>query len=234
MKATAFVRLLTVGAAITAANLAIPSSLRGLTVATFADPSGGSLPLFAIDDTNKEITAGWSHQNPSLTLELVFIQNGVVVDRVVCPEAYFTVTDNLGNGLGYTGSMFGGTTEGGRIEFFTLDAGLSPSLLLQITFGSAQLWSGGLGADDIFSGNGVEISGPTITGTVTFDETFSFNFANQTLLRDTQQNIIGYTATASYTSSASIAEPMVIGMLALGIPMVVVRGRGRSRSDGGA
>ena len=182
-------------------SVALASSGRAATIATFADPAlDGSTPLFTIDLTVDRISGGWS--STGLTLE-------VPVSGNTFSNACFTMTD-----LTYTGSSFIGTSGPGTIKFFKQGDSITATPLIQIAFDSAQLSVGGLGGDDILSSNNVVITGSEISGTL-YEETFAFSFANHQLSANRQM----LTTTAAFTSSA-LPEPASMLLLSLGIPMI--------------
>jgi len=79
--------------------------------------------------------------------------------------------------------------------------------LVRLDFDSATLSPGSLAADDLLSLNGVVITGSAVPGGLS-QEAFAFAFANHAVL----PNQSGFTATASFTSSA-IPEPSMLMLL---------------------
>ncbi len=160
-----------------------------VTIATFADPAAdGSTPLFTVDLVGDLITGGWD----GLTLEIPYSGN-------TYNDVLFTMTD-----VTYLGGLSGGDTGGGTIKFFGVDP-INP--LIQIDFDSAHVTPFGFGAMLYF--DNVTISGSEIGGSLG-GGSFAFGFGNQTPLSGDWNN--GYTATASFTSSA-IPEPATIILL---------------------
>lgn len=170
-------------------------------IAYFDDPSGqASNPFFTIDVANGLVTGGWDDTEVGLDLYIPY-------SGAVYYDAYFTMTD-----LTYAGSLNGGFTSGGVVNFFA-DGGVVP--VLTFTFGSASVSPVALGGVDLIFSDNVTISGSEI-GIVLTDESFTFGFANQTLL----PGGTGYTATSNFISSATIPEPATVGILGLGLAAV--------------
>jgi hypothetical protein len=166
-----------------------------VTIATFADPAAdGSTPLFAIDLVNDQITGGWDDGQTGLTLQIPYSGNTYT-------NAFFTMTD-----VDY--SIISGSVGGGTIKFFA-DGGTTP--LIQIHFESGHVTPFGFGAMDMFYFDGVTITGSEIGGAVLTNESFAFGFGNLLPLNGDWDN--GYTATASFTSSAEAPEPATIVLL---------------------
>jgi len=205
-----------VAAVLAVGGLITPAGAATVTIATFADPAqDASTPLCNIDTNTQEITGGW--QNGGLDLE--FPWHGSVVGDV-----YFTLTDGLmNNELNYTPTADPniGITEGGILSFYE-NQSINPSnLILKITFDTATLTLGGIFATELFGTGAVDITdgGNRIPPLPLDDESFSFSFANQTLLPGGG----GYTATASFTSSA-VPEPATMGFLVIGL-LLIFKGR---------
>jgi hypothetical protein len=184
-----------------------------VTIATFADPAvNWSTPLFKIDLVNDIITGGWADANTGLSLKIPYFGN------TTYPNAFFTMTD-----VNYTGSIGGGSTGGGTVKFFANGQDINTTPLIQIVFNSGHVTPLNFGAMDLFYSDGVVITGSVITGTLT-NESFAFSFANHTPLDGDLDN--GYTATASFTSSATTPEPATIALFSLG-GLALLRRRGR-------
>lgn len=192
------------------------------TVGTFFDPAiDGSTPLFAVDALQGTLKGGWADSRTGLVLQLP-VSGPTPPGVEVYTDAWFTMTD-----LTYTGTLTGGTTGPGTIEFFA-DGANSP-VLLRITFGSAQVRFNGFGGDNTFyASNNVQFSGLETTNWINVeDEMFAFSFTNQRLVPKAGGGYSGYTATASFTSSATIniPEPVTMLVLGAGIPLVFARRR---------
>ena len=177
------------------------------TVATFADPAAsGATPLFTVDMVSQRIFGGWAA--PGLDLE-------VVLAGATYPDASFTLTDLVGDpGVSYVEPGYTGPTGGGFVRFFD-DVG---DPLLSIEFDEAFLTPGSMAADELVSLNIVDIRGDALPGggLGLTDEAFGFAFANQELL----PGDAGFTATASFTSSA-VPEPSMVVLLGVGLMAVV-------------
>ena len=213
MKSTVMLQLMALAVATLLMVPVVPAMAQTFTVATFADPApSGSTPLFTVDLTADRVYGGWSE--PGLSLE-------VIPTGMTYTDASFTLTDLGGNpGVSYTEPDFTGPTGGGFVRFF--DSIGDP--LLWIEFDGAFLTPGSVAADELISLNVVDIRGDALPGggTDLTDEAFGFAFANQQMLPgDT-----GFTATASFTSSA-VPEPSVASLLGIGLMMVVGRRRRR-------
>ena len=107
--------------------------------------------------------------------------------------------------------MYGGYTGAGVIEFYADDDTVMAEALLKLEFDRADLNLGGVYAHSIFIADNVTISGVGIPALKM--EGFSFSFASQEPLSGSWDD--GFTATASFTSSA-IPEPISLGLLTLG------------------
>jgi hypothetical protein len=172
-----------------------------MTIATFADPSTDSVnPLFTVNLVSDTITGGWADSKTGLYLMIPYSGNSY-------SDAFFTMTN-----VNYTGSASGGVTGGGTIKFFADGQSTSTTPLIQIDFVSGSVSPYGFAGMDEFFANGVVITGSE-TGTALSGESFSFSFANQKALSSNWNN--GYTATASFTSSA-VPEPATMAMFGLG------------------
>ncbi len=160
------------------------------TIATFDDPAlDATTPLITYDAGSNTLSGAWN--SIGLTLETV---SGDYID------ATFTLTALPGGLPGEVGA--------GEVQFF--DSLANP--IFNIAFDSGQLNAIGFGATEFLSLNDV-----TFTGSILIDpvqnESFAFSFANQTPVG----NDGSFTATAAFTSSATvIPEPATLGLLALG------------------
>jgi len=159
-----------------------------MTIATFADPAlGAGTPLFTV--TGGSLTGEWTGSG------LTFLTPGLTAPDF--PNAHFTMASVT--------AAADGTTGPGTIQF--TDNANNP--IMTISFNSGRLTTPlGFGATEFMSINTVTFSGPIVTMPL-ITESFSFGFANQAAIAN------GYTATASFTSSA-IPEPMSLLLLALG------------------
>lgn len=187
-------------------------SLATVTIASFADPSDDSAnPIFTLVTdgvSSGTFSGGWDDSQTGLGLKI--FEDGSLKETI--PNVFFQMSDLTYTGLGMV--PFAGTTNGGWIKFFAdnADPG-STDPLFMITFNSAAVNIGGLGGSDaFFSSDNVVFSGTAIQDTIS-DETFSFNLANQVLIQDDT----GFTATASFDSSATVPEPMSLGLLMMGL-----------------
>lgn len=178
-------------------------------VSTFSDPAfDGTTPLFYVGPGDL-IAGGWSDAQTGLDLE--YGVNGGVYN-----DAFFVFDP-----IAYTGGYAGGTTGAGEIRFYADNADvLTDDPVLQINFDSANVSMLGVGGvNNFFMSDGVTFSG-IIVGTEAgvaasnyADESFAFSFTHQIQVPG------GYTATAAFTSSATITEipePATLGMLLLG------------------
>ncbi len=183
-----------------------------VTVATFADPATNyTTPLFTVDLDNGIITGEWPDE-PGLDLIIFGDSNNPFED------AFFKMTDPTGTtGVKYAGGIMGGETGGGIIKFFENGQDTSTTPLIQITFDSGHVTPFGFGATNLsfFGDNGdnVTIIDSEIAGSLAEEASFSFSFANHAPLSGGWSK--GYTATASFTSSA-VPEPATIALLGLG------------------
>lgn len=195
-------------------GLMMPAAQSSVTVATFADPAiSSATPLFTVDLTAGAygtISGNWFGTN--LDLE--------VLSSTTYHDAEFRMT-NLSL-TAETNPMLGTKTDGGTIYFLSA----ANDHLLQIDFDSAWFTTWGIGSgESVLLGNNVTITGQALGGLVLSEESFAFSFANHSPLEGSFEN--GFTATASFTSSA-VPEPATI--LLLGVSSLVVRRRSRSSS----
>jgi hypothetical protein len=179
-----------------------PVSMAGVvTIATFADPSGGGAnPLFTIDGAGI-INGGWDDSKTGLDLNIVYTST-------TYNDAWFEMSE-----LTYGGG-YGGVTNSGWVKFYKNNAPDTDTPILQIDFSSANLSGGGLASQEllVFTNAEIEITGIDIDLELV-DEAFGFAFANHVLTPGNS----GFTATAAFTSSgAPIPEPATICMLGLG------------------
>jgi hypothetical protein len=199
---------------ILAVSLMVPAAQSSITVATFADPAMNSAtPLFTVDFTAGAygtISGGWFSTN--LNLE--------VLSLATYYDAEFRMT-NLNLTI-ETDPMLGTKTDGGTIYFLSA----TDDHLLQIEFDSAWFTTWGIGSGEaVLLGNDVTITGQALGGLVLSEESFAFSFTNHAPLRGSFEN--GFTATASFTSSA-IPEPATILFLGVGVLLAGRRNRHRS------
>ena len=184
-------------------------------VATFLDTFDADTPLFEIDFGSPAdpgfVTGDWEDDQTGLNLEITW--TGIPYE-----DAFFIFEP-----IEYYGDINGGPTGAGVIEFYKDGDTEMTEALLKLEFGEAFLSLGGVYAHSIFSDN-VTISGTGIPTTLDM-EGFSFSFANQEPIGEDWVNATGFTATASFTSSA-IPEPVSLGLLALG-SLVLLKGRRR-------
>ena len=174
------------------------------TVATFSDPAlNASTPLFNVNSITKTVTGGWDDTKTGLNLQVVRTGN-------TFSNAYFTMTP-----LTMTaGSLAYDTTGSGTIRFFKDGDPTSATPILQIDFDSLSVTYGAIGGNNVFNSSGVKFSGSEIGSTIFSEEVFSFSFANlKALDSGSPQN--GYSATASFTSSA-VPEPATLALLGIG------------------
>ncbi len=185
-------------------------SLASVTIASFADPSANSNdPLFTlVTDAGGSgtLSGGWDDSKTGLDLQI--FENNAVKETLT--DVFFVMDD-----LAYTGlpvSPYVGTTTGGAIKFFADNADpLVADPLFMITFDSASVSIGGIsGGDTFFSSDNVVFSGTAIQNAIS-DEVFSFNLVNQLETQD------GFTATASFDSSATVPEPVSLGLMLMGL-----------------
>jgi hypothetical protein len=169
-----------------------------VTIATFADPAAdGSTPLFTVDLAGDLITGGWDDSKTGLLLEIPYLGHTYT-------DAFFTITD-----VNYFGGLAGGDTEGGTIKFFADGQSTSTTPLIQIDFGSGHVSPSSFGA--MFYLDSVTISGLELGSLILTDGSFAFGLGNQAPSSGGWTS--GFTATAAFTSSATIPEPATIALL---------------------
>lgn len=187
------------------------------TIATFADPAADSTtPLFEVDLTNGFIRGGWDDSQTNLTLNVVY--SGHTFN-----DAFFTMTP-----VSYSGDITGGVTGGGVIMFRMDGQGSGTTAitpLIRIEFDSAYISLTGFGAVEMFTASNITITGTEIDIPLT-NESFSFSFANYAPLSEGE----GFTATAAFTSSATIPEPATLTLLGAGLLMALTRKRRSARA----
>ena len=191
-----FINLLVAFIVILSCGLAQAASV---TIATFADPSKGTgKHLFTVAGGKHFIVGGWADTETGLSLEIPYSGH-------TYPDAFFTMTV-----VSWAGDISGGSTSEGTIKFFEDNQDISTTPLIQIHFESGHITPFGFGAMDMLYLDGVTITGSEIVGSLT-DESFAFSFGNQAPLDGDWNN--GYTATASFTSSAEVPEPATLLLL---------------------
>jgi hypothetical protein len=180
------------------------------TVATFADPSNDSNnPLFTVDFTERTLNGGWANGKTGLILEFY---NGHTFT-----DAWFTMTE-----VGIVAHA-PGDTGGGEINFYADGSTAGP--LLTINFDSGHIDYINFGANVIFDADGVEFSGSEIIpGLFSEEQYFSFGFVSKTFLPGSDDWDDGFTATATFDSSA-IPEPAMVVLLGLGVLSLLRRKR---------
>lgn len=180
----------TIGAVLLLLAAAVSARAESITIATFSDPAqDGSTPLFTFDATAHELSGGWD--SAGLTLE-------------TATGTFENVTFSMSP---LDVDAFGGTSAG-QIDF--RDSG--NTLIYQITFDSAHLSALGFGATEFLATDAVQFMGSILPAPV-FAESFAFAFAN--LIPSGPG--AGFTATASFTSSAEVVpEPASMALLLMG------------------
>ena len=191
-----------------------------ITIATFADPSEDSgNPLFKVDFINMKLTGGWLDDQNGLTLQIpcsdYTVENGTAFENV-----WFEMTDVTITPFSTPWGTFG-YTDHGVINFY--EDGSSTNPLVVIEFDSGLVWRQSFGADEAFVAENVVITGSKITDILS-QEQFSFGFANRAKLPGHADWNDGFTATASFTSSAA-PEPATIAMLSIGALAFIGRKR---------
>ena len=187
------------------------------TIATFADPAADSTaPLFEVDLTNGFIRGEWDDSQTNLNLNVVY--SGHIFN-----DAFFTMTP-----VSYSGDITGGVTGGGVIMFRMDGQGSGATAitpLIRIEFDSAYISLTGFGAVEMFTASNITITGTEIDIPLT-NESFSFSFANYAPLSEGE----GFTATAAFTSSATIPEPATLTLLGVGLLMALTRKKRSARA----
>lgn len=212
-------RISTIIAAIALLVLSGQALAGPVTVATFANPSpGGETPLFEVNTQAGPnigtIDGGWSDDMEGLTLI-------VPLSGQEFNNAWFEMTTVEYN---TSGNAFSGNfTSGGTISFYEDNADpLVTDPVIEITFESGFLSPFTIYGIDLI-GQGVTISGTALENVLSIgNEAFSFGLANQT------QTQTGFTATASFTSSAQVElvpEPVSLALLGAGSFLLRIRRR---------
>lgn len=174
--------------------VACASGVQADTIATFADPAlNGSTPLFSFNGGASTLSGSWA--GLGLTLQ---------TPGLAAPD--FTDVTFTMAATGVTGSLPFASIGAGSIDFF--DNTASP--IMTISWDNASLTSFGFGASQ-FAAQNVAFSGPAVPGGFT-DESFAFSFANL-VVSPTGGD---WSATASFTSSATIPAPGAIALLGMG------------------
>jgi len=173
-----------------------------ITIATFADPSQNSNnPLFTVNFSNMTLDGGWSDTKTGLTLQIPYNGHTFV-------NAWFDVTDVIALSSVIPGIFY--STGPGEINFYKDNTQTNP--LVAINFDSGSVSPYGFGANEVlFTLANVTITGSEITGALS-QEQFAFSFANLAYLEGSTKWDDGFTATASFTSSA-IPEPATLLLL---------------------
>jgi hypothetical protein len=180
------------------------------TIAAFANPSTGSSDwLFKVDFNKMKLTGGWSDYKTGLTLEIPY-------KNTVFQNAWFSMTDvTIISSGGISGTSLTGP---GEIRFYEYGNSINP--LVIIDFNSSSISRYVFGADELFLSANVTIRGSEITDTLS-EEQFAFGFANLAKLSGSWNN--GFTATASFDSSAVVPEPATICLLGFGALSLIRR-----------
>jgi len=184
------------------AVLASGAMAESFTVASFSDPSqDSSNPLFTVDWNEQTVSGNWLASGLNLRL-------GSALGGTVFENASFEMDDVAITDTFIIGGRTYGETGAGQVIFY--EDGSNDELLV-FDFGSAVVSRYFMGADDFVAGN-VQISGPAVPFTLSSEE-FSFSFANVAGLDGGDIHEDGFTATASFTSSA-IPEPTTLAIFA--------------------
>ena len=184
-----------------------------ITIATFSDPSNDSSnSLFTADFAALQLTGGWGDSKTGLTLQIPYTGHSY-------SNAWFDVSTILLTGQIVPGMPYY-NTGGGTVHFYKDGTTINP--LLTISFTGGFLSPYGFSANEtMFTATDVTITGSEITNVLS-QEQFSFSFANTASLLTHP----GFTATASFTSSA-VPEPATIGLLCAG-GLTILRKKKRS------
>jgi hypothetical protein len=185
-------------------------SKASLTIATFADPSKSSSdPLFTVDFVQMKFTGGWPDSKTGLLLEIPY-------QSISFQNAWFDMTEvTILSPAGDTGS--------GQIRFFQDGDSVNPLVVIDFDSGLVSRYS--FGADEFFVADNVTITGPIIPETLS-EEQLAFSFSNLAKLPGHTNWSDGFTATASFTSSAlPVPEPATICLLGLGALSLLSRKR---------
>lgn len=179
---------------LSAAVAVLGTTANAFTLATFDDPSNGSVPMFTV--TGSSVSGSWLGSGLNLKIPATSsIYNNVKMDM-----ASVTRTGtNLGSGM---------------VSFWDTDQN---NPLFTISFDSAVIFEPFGTAGSYLNSNNVTFGGSAIASLGVLDEEqFSFSFANPT----SGQN--GNTYTASMTSSA-VPEPASMIALGLGLAALGAR-----------
>ena len=178
------------------------------TVATFADPSRNSgTPLLTVNFLGGTINGGWDDSKTGLTLQIPYSGHSFT-------DAWFSMTN-----VAILDTV--GDTSGGEIDFYANNTSTNPLLVINFENGYVDYYN--FGADSVFVADNVTITGSEITGPLS-EEQFAFSFANLAELPGHGNWDDGFTATASFTSSA-VPEPATIGLFGLGITTIICKRR---------
>lgn len=181
------------------------------TLATFADPSNDSdNPLFSVDFLSGFLTGGWDDTKTGLTLEIPYYGH-------TFSDVWFDMTPVS---IGLSGS-----TGSGVIRFF--QDGTSTDPLMQIVFDNGSVSRFGYGSEEYtFVADIITISGSEIANELE-NEQFAFSFVNKQRLPGDAGLAGGFSATASFTSSAVVGplvpEPTTIALLGAGVFSLIRR-----------
>ena len=164
------------------------------TIATFADPAlNGTTPLFSYDAGAGMLSGSWA--GTGLTLQ---------TPGLSAPD-YTNVTFSM-SAAAVSGSHPLASIGAGQIDFFDNTS----ALIMSVSWDAASLTSFGFGASQ-FAAQNVSFSGPAIPIGFT-DQSFAFSFAN--VINNPTNG--SFTATASFTSSATIPAPGALALIGMG------------------